>query len=89
MTVKLLSEDELRALLIEPDGSCLTLSHSINGDQIPRLLAVARWAAKARAKLQAQGCEYVPHPCGSPLQQWTCARCALLAELTPPTPEER
>lgn len=89
-TVKLLSEEELRALAIEPDGSALTLSHFIGGDQIPRLLAIARWAAKIHAAVTAEWNEagYT----GQGLCVEPCSICgiqAILRELTPPTPEER
>lgn len=78
MTVKLLSEEELLNLDADAPGY----------DVLDRLVGVHQWAAKARAAIKA-----VAFYDWSGNDDDACRDIerltALLAELTPPTPEER
>lgn len=77
MTVKLLSEEEL-----QPLANAFEFDLKFQGDidRALRLVAIARWAAKAYPML-------VRIKFGDPLVSRDIN--LLLAELTPPTPEER
>ena len=80
MTVKLLSEEEIKRL-----GGLMFAP----AEDAERVQASLRWAVRAAKWIREQGDHGMTCDADCRRTPCTCGLTALLAELTPPTPEER